>query len=324
MMHLPPQWRWKLDRWKERLGTALRGEKDADARPKICPACGMLVGAGSAKCHECGTNVNFSMAAISRSIGEAIPQESPVTYAILVVTFLLFAVSLAATAQLSESFSLLGSIRSDVLIRLGARSTYLILQGEVWRLVMAIFLHGGLLHIGMNMFVLKDLGPQLEEVYGSARYLFLYVATGVLGFAWTTTWDWMMLARQLSPSNELFREYLQIFPPSIGASGSLMGLLGLAIAITTVRGGAYMQMVRGQLLRSLGLILVVGFIVPGIDNAAHIGGFASGFVLGRMFTDRGPASGPERKRAYTLGWTGALIVVGSFVATIYRFFTTHP
>jgi rhomboid protease GluP len=323
-MQPPAQWRWKLDRLRERLRALWRDEQEAEARPRLCPACGTLVGARATKCHECGTNVNFSMAAVSRSMSEVIPQESPVTYALLGANFMLFVVCLAATAKVSGSFSLLGGMDGGVLMRLGARSTYYILQGEVWRLVMAMFLHGSLLHIGMNMFVLKDLGPQLEDVYGSARFLFLYAATGIVGFCWTTLWDWVTLARQLSPTSDVFREYLQVFPPSVGASGALMGLLGLAIAITTVRGGAYMQMLRGQLLRSFGFILVMGLIIPGIDNAAHIGGFASGFLLGRVFSDRAPMNSTERQRAYALGWVAAVVLAASFGATIYTFFATQP
>ena len=77
----------------------------------------------------------------------------------------------------------LGSIDghgSDPLRKLMAARTYNVLQP--WRFVMAIFLHGSLLHIGFNMWVLMDVGPLVEEVYGSARYLFIYVATGVAGY----------------------------------------------------------------------------------------------------------------------------------------------
>lgn len=308
-MHLPPHWRRKLDRFKERFAAALRDKEEAEPRPKLCPACGTLVGAMAKKCHECGTSMSLSMAAVSRSIGDAVPQETPVTYFILIANFMLFTVCLAATGQLTGAFNLFGGIRGDVLYRLGGRVTGPILEGEVWRLVMPIFLHGGLMHIGMNMFVLKDLGPQLEETYGSARYLFLYLVTGVLGFAWTTAWG-------VLTGN--------FFGISIGASGSLMGLLGLAIAITTLRGGAYMQMLRGQLLRSFAVIIMLGLIVPGIDNAAHIGGFVSGFLLGRVFTDREPMTSSERKRAYILGWMAGLAIVASLGTTIAKFFLTSP
>jgi hypothetical protein len=82
----------------------------------------------------------------------------------------------------------LGGIASQVSYRLGASLPLFGFLGgpgdltQPWRLVTAIFLHGGLLHIGFNMWVLMDIGPMVEELYGSARYLFLYVATGVCGY----------------------------------------------------------------------------------------------------------------------------------------------
>ena len=72
----------------------------------------------------------------------------------------------------------LGGISTQVSIRLGASLPWVYNVREPWRLVTAIFLHGGLLHIGFNMWVLMDIGPMVEELYGSARYLFLFVATG--------------------------------------------------------------------------------------------------------------------------------------------------
>jgi len=185
-----------------------------------------------------------------------------------------------------------------VLDRLGACRPYWLMQGQWWRLVMPIFLHGGVLHIAMNSWVLMDVGPKVEEVYGSARYLFLYVLTGIAGFLASATMGHF----------------------SIGASGALMGLIGLMLAITTRRGGAHMQMLRGQLLRWVAYILVIGFVFRGIDNAGHLGGLAAGFLLGRLMADREPATLAERQRAYALGWLAGLVVVASFVFMLLHYF----
>ena len=303
-MALPIRWRYKLERWRDSLGRMFRSEPHP-ARPRLCPACGTLVGSTASKCHECGASLTFSLAAASRSLSTLLPTESPATYVILSLNVLLFGLSLVVTMRVSQTFNFLGGISPQVLWRLGARQPYSILQGEWWRLVMPIFLHGSLLHIAMNTWVLMDLGPQVEEVYGSARYLFLYVATGIFSFVVSTVWSLVAYGGGGT---------------GIGASGALMGLIGLMLAITTRRGGAYMQAVRGQLLRWVGYILVFGILVSGIDNAAHIGGLAAGFLLGRVVADREPADASERKRAYALGWTTGLVVLVSFAVMLVHYF----
>jgi rhomboid protease GluP len=251
--------------------------------------------------------MTFSLAAASRSLAAWIPAESPVTYVTLGVNALLFIVSMVASAQMGgqQGFSLFGGINGEVLMRLGARQSILILNGEWWRLVVPIFLHGGLLHIVMNSWVLMDLGPQLEELYGSARYLFLYVAIGIFSFVVSTVWNLYTMAG---------------YGLAIGASGSLMGLIGLMLAVTTRRGGAMMQMMRRQLIKWVIYIFILGFVIGGIDNAAHFGGLVAGYGFGRVFADREPMNAVERTRAYALGWSAALVVIGSFAAMLLKFF----
>jgi rhomboid protease GluP len=290
---IPLRWRWKLDRWREALRGTFRPQP-RPSRPRLCPACGTLVGSTASKCHQCGASMTFSLAAASRSLSGLLPSESPVTYVVLTLNVLLFGVSLLASMRVTQQMNLMGGINGQVLDRLGASEPlpWLFANHQWWRLVMAIFLHGGVLHILMNTWVLMDIGPQVEEVYGSARYLFLYVATGAFGF----------LASSVTGHF------------SVGASGSLLGLVGLMLAITTRRGGNYMRMVRGQLLRWVAYILVFGLLFSGIDNTAHLGGLGAGFLLGKIMADREPADASERKRAYALGWLAGLTVAGSFAA----------
>ena len=88
---------------------------------------------------------------------------------------------------------------AKLLYRLGASNGGAVLYGHQWyRLVTAMFLHGGLIHIGFNMMVLLDIGPIVEELYGSARYLFLYIVMGVVGFllsVWAVTSLWAPAAQ---------------------------------------------------------------------------------------------------------------------------------
>ncbi len=298
--------RWKLDRARAWLKNLFGAGKPAESRPRLCPACRALVGASATKCHECGASLHYSLAAASQSLSGLLPAEYPVTYVVMVVNVLLFGVTLMATVQGTGQFSLLGGVDGRVLHRLGAMWPYEILvKGEWWRLVMPIFLHGGLLHIFFNSWVLADIGRQVEEVYGSSRYLFLYLATGISGFVVSMVWSLLFEGGQRL---------------AVGASASLLGMIGLMLAITQRRGGAYMQMVRGQLVKWIVYIGVLGLIIPGIDNAAHAGGLAAGYGLGWIFADREPVSATERKRAYALGWLAGLVAVASFAAVVLQHF----
>jgi membrane associated rhomboid family serine protease len=148
------------------------------------------------------------------------------------------------------------------------------------------------------MMTLLQFGPALEELYGSARYLFLYVVTGALGFM----------------TSALIGHF------SIGASGALLGLIGAMLAVTTKRGGSFMRELRSRLVTSVVILFMIGFWGGlGVDNSAHIGGFAVGFAIGKIYEDRRPMNAAERKRAQTLGWLAGIVIVASFVLMILHF-----
>ncbi len=295
-MALPYRWQWRIERWKNALRGMFGGGEREAARPRLCPACGTLVGTKATRCHECGTSLNFSLTAAGKAVGSLFGGEAPVTRVLLVINILMFGISLLATAKVAGGLNLLGDMNGQVLSRMGASRIDRILSGEWFRLVTAMFLHGGLIHIGFNMMVLMDLGPQLEEVYGSPRFLFFYTTTGMFSFV----------------VSALLGHF------AVGASGALMGLAGLMIAITTRRGGAYMKMLRGRLLAWVASIFVIGFLLPGVDNAAHFGGLAAGFGLGKIFADREPMNSAERNRAYALGWIAGITVVASLVMVVVK------
>ena len=298
-MALSPRARWKIERFFKNLGGSSSSES-SQPRPQICPACRSLVGAGQTRCHNCGANMRFGMAAATRSLGRFMPTTSPATYSILTFSCFIYAVTLLLTirhagfASLSGGLFSFGSIDGEVLDRLGDSLPWNVNISEPWRFITAVFLHGSILHILFNMWVLMDIGPLIEELYGSARYLFMYVVAGIGGYVVSSF----------------------IGNRSVGGSGALLGLIGVLLAMTMGRRTAGMQMLRSSLIRWLIYIAVWGLLFPGIDNWAHGGGLVTGFILGKIFADRPPQTPQEVRLAYALGWIAALAVVVSFAMAV--------
>ncbi len=294
-MPLPIRWRYKIDRWRSQLSAMFHSEPKP-LRPRLCPACGTLVGATAGKCHQCGANMTFSFAAASKSLGRWMPQTSPVTYAMLAICCVMYGLAFVITMKVSGGEGVgggimnLGGVANQVNGRLGESLPLRFNLMQPWRFVTAVFLHASLIHIGFNMWVLMDIGPMVEELYGSARYLFLYVATGVAGYVLSSF----------------------VGHVSVGASGALLGLIGVLLAATTGRKNMNAQALRGALIRWLIYIAVMGLLFSGIDNYAHFGGLAAGYLLGRVMRDRTPADVSERRRADLLGWATGIAVALSF------------
>jgi membrane associated rhomboid family serine protease len=249
------------------------------------------------------------MAAVSRSLGKILPTNAPITYCILSLCCLLYGISLLYSTRsgnplmpegggLTAIFNI-GAIDGKTSLLLGSTLPwqYLAVYGQWWRLITAIFLHGSLMHIVFNMWVIMDIGPMVEELFGSARYLFLYIVTGAFGY----------VVSSLAGHN------------SVGASGALLGLIGLLLASTTRSSSASSKMLRSNLIKWIIYIAIMGFMFSGIDNYAHFGGLAAGFVLGKLFIDRPPQGQSETRVANALGWTTALVVIGCF-ALMMQFF----
>jgi len=286
------------------------GGGNQQPRPKICPSCGSLVGINATRCHECGTNLRFSMAAINRSLAGVFSGPAPVTTALLVANLLMFGVEWMALAAQGGGggLSILWGMGGESTIRLGMSWPYgIYVQHEWYRFITAMFLHGGLIHIGFNMMALMQLGPALEELYGSSRYFFLFILTGAFGFL-VSSFPYAFWY----PNN------------SLGASGGLLGLVGAMLAITGKRGGAYMRELRSRLISNVVILFVLGFMGMGMDNKAHLGGLASGFLLAKIFADRQPMNPRERQVAAALGWLAGIAVIASFALMILHYRTTLP
>ena len=183
-----------------------------------------------------------------------------------VTTVLLLANGLAFGWLMLRSHGLL-QIDSRVLIRAGALYGPAALTGQTWRVVTALFLHGGLMHIAMNMFALWQVGAVTERLFGHRNFLLTYAGAGLLGSLASLWWKPAVL--------------------SVGASGAIFGLYGALLAYLIFERRAVpeglLQELRTSTVAFIGFSLVAGFTLPGIDNAAHVGGLVGGFVLGAGF-----------------------------------------
>jgi rhomboid protease GluP len=178
--------------------------------------------------------------------------------AVPLVSLALMAVCLAVFACQAAQGAL---DRVDKLIALGALDRKPVAQGEVWRLVSATFLHGGLDHLAGNLIMLYILGMACEHAYGRLQHVSLYALAGVGGSA-----------ASLIGANT-----------SVGASGAIFGLGG-ALIVLFWRHRDVLRVRDKRIGLAVGLWaayqLLLGSLTPGIDNLAHLGGLASGMLIG--------------------------------------------
>ncbi len=195
----------------------------------------------------------------------------------------------AASAEL-RSGSAWGGIDTIVLVRLGAKFGPYMVQGEWWRLVTAMFLHAGLLHIGFNLWCLFDLGPTVESLFSTQKFIVLYLVTGIAGFILSLGWSPLGI--------------------SIGASGSVLGLIGVLIG-ASFHHGRLGQDYRSQLWRWVIYIFIFGLFFS-VDNAAHIGGLATGAALGYFVPQGEPTTRAGENLWNALAVLSVFIIAGSF------------
>ncbi|HSY60504.1 MAG TPA: rhomboid family intramembrane serine protease [Cytophaga sp.] len=154
------------------------------------------------------------------------------------------------------------SFKSEDLIVWGANYGPLTTNGEWWRLLSNTFLHGGFIHVLANMYGLLFVGIFLEPVLGKMKYIGVYLVTGIIASAASIWWNGTVV--------------------SIGASGAIFGLYGAFLALL-VTGIFPKEMGKAFMISTLifvGYNLVIGILGNGTDNAAHIGGLVSGFLIG--------------------------------------------
>lgn len=201
------------------------------------------------------------------------------------------------------------TLDGHVVARFGSNYTPRTLGGESWRLITNTFIHLGALHLALNAWALVAIGPVAERLYGPARLALVYLAAG-FGASVASLW-WHPVVN------------------SAGASGAIFGVLGalLAHSVSPCEGvrDAVVAARRTALIAVVGSSLLLGAAVPGIDNAAHVGGLATGFVCGPLFAD-GRATGLRRERPTRRLVLSILLLAAITSATMFavRAGVVHP
>ncbi|MEM9294062.1 MAG: rhomboid family intramembrane serine protease [Acidobacteriota bacterium] len=242
----------------------------------VCPSCGRLVGIQDEACYNCGRR-NPGMWGYAGSL-RRLGRDMGVSKIILGGCALLYIISLAIDPKNIGGgglFGLLGPSRV-ALFTLGASGAVPVFElDRWWTLLSAGWLHGGLLHIGFNLYWLRMLVPASVEQYGAGRMLILYTVAGALGFAASSTAGYVFPGVPLLGGAGF----------TVGASAPLFGLLG-ALIYAGRRGGSSEL---SRMAKQWALVLFIfGLLFPGVDNWAHAGGFVGGYFGGKILDPMKP------------------------------------
>jgi rhomboid protease GluP len=277
----------------------------------VCSSCGSLVGVNDETCYTCGRRNPglWGFAPLLRQLGNDFGFVSFVVYSCAA----LYAAGLIATVALGGSVmgggSIFGMLAPHQVVNLafGESGAIPVFQyGMWWTILSAGWLHGGALHILFNMYMVRQLGPATADVYGTPRMVIIYTIAGAAGFLVSSTagyyLSWMPVP------------FLRGAAFTVGASASILGLLG-ALVHNGRRGGS--SFVGAQAMQYAVSILILGVIMPGVDNFAHIGGFAGGYLASAWLD---PLS---RERPHHL--LGALLCIAlSGLAIVASMLTVFP
>jgi len=257
-------WHWKWlnfkKRGKEFFSTDKNTVRHLKSNQKIC-RCGALAGAGERTCLACGARLpsaagNF----LSKFFGLITPGVTPITAVLVTMVTLNFIIQLI----LSGGGALLKP-SMESLLQVGALHSQLVASGQWWRLMTCVFVHIGLIHYLFNMYALISVSRLLEEEIGPARYMSLFLLTGLGG----------------STASYFLHSGIVM----AGASGAIFGLIGFSISYFRRQGGIRSRGIQGFMIRWALYGFVFGLMMRA-DNIAHAGGFAVGFLLGSVMEFR--------------------------------------
>jgi rhomboid protease GluP len=269
----------------------------------VCTSCGSLVGVRDEKCFNCGRRNPglWGFAPLLRSLGNDLGFVPLVIWgssALYIISLLLSGTAMRIAGGI---FGFLAP-DSTVLFLLGASGGIPVFgYNRWWTVLSASWLHGSLLHIVFNMMWVRDLGPAVADMFGPGRMVIIYTVAGVSGFVLSS------FAYAFLPH----LPYLSGAGFTVGASASVFGFLGALVYYGRRTGSS---LTRSEAIRYALILGFFGFVMRGVDNFAHAGGFFGGYLAARLLD---PLK-PERVDHIVI----ALICLGATLAAIAASFIT--
>jgi membrane associated rhomboid family serine protease len=211
------------------------------------------------------------------------------------LTQVIFGLNVAVFLGMALAGSTIMDFSGPEIVRWGANWGPLTLNGEWWRLLSCVFVHGGIIHIAFNMWCLWNLGALSESLYGRWTYAAVYLVCGVGSSLASVAWH---------PGS-----------PSVGASGAIFGLAGALIAAFKLGEFSVPRAALSGTLRSLAMFvvynLIFGAAIGTTDNAAHIGGLITGLILGALIALVAPQHDHDLRRVGIFIAVLVLLAVGA-------------
>ena len=285
--------RWKLQglqkRW--RAGVRQREQRIWYVRYEhhICRQCGALQHRDARSCDRCGASMGTRAGHVLERLGVFVPDGLSLSLllgAMLVIVY-------GRVALASHGMWLV--LPPQSLIHFGGSLPFGIAGEEWWRPATSIFLHAGLWHLAFNLLALASVGPQVEQIYGRAMMLTLFLVTGVLANLGST---WMSR-----------------YGVGIGASGAIMGLIGVVAGHGQRLGTTAGRLARDAMLKWSLYVFVFGYFL-GADNVAHVIGLVAGLVVGYAMGPRVLTAPRWRAAALAVGIVGVLATAAIVVAVM--------
>ena len=265
----------------------------------VCASCGTLVGVSDDKCYSCGRSNPglWGYAGAIRRLGSDLGfvQVVIVGSAVLYVLMLLM-----SNGQIGMSGFNLLSPSDTAMFQFGASGGLpMFLADRWWTVLSAGWLHGSLLHILFNMLWVRQLGPATADLFGAGRMVIIYTLSGVAGFLLSS------FAGYYVPGVPLLGGGAGM---TLGASASVFGLLGALVAYGRQRGGDFSQAMMYAVV-----LFVFGLVMSGVDNWAHLGGFAGGYLVAKWLDPWKPERLDHLVGALVCLAASALAIVASLV-----------